>query len=240
MKLNTTWSPGDSHDTCSPTDLTTPAPSCPPMQGSRIGMSPVTRWSSEWHMPEACSSTSTSVAFGASSSMVSTDQGVLRSNRTAAWVCTEMPSGSTNDGLIFDEASDALGAAFAADPGLLEATERAGEVEHRGRVDGHRTHLQQGRHRRSPLLVSRPHRADQAVAGVVGDGHRVVGSVVVGDHDRDRTEDLLAGDLHVVGGSDERGGDEPPWAGGPLAADQHGGAVLPRAPAGPPHPPARW
>src|ERR1700741_1511645 len=115
MKLNTTWSPGDNHDTCSPTDLTTPAPSCPPMQGSRIGMSPVTRWSSEGHMPEACSSISTSVAFGSSSAMVSIDHGVLRSNRTAAWVCTEIPSGSTDDGVMFDEAGDALGAALAPD-----------------------------------------------------------------------------------------------------------------------------
>src|ERR1700761_742894 len=124
MKLNTTWSPGDSHDTCSPTVLTTPAPSWPPMQGSRIGMSPVTRWSSEWHMPEACSSISTSVAFGSSSSMVSIDHGVFRSNRTAACVCTEIPSGSTDDGLVFNEAGDALGAALAPDAGLLEAAER--------------------------------------------------------------------------------------------------------------------
>src|SRR5271155_1730388 len=243
MKLNTTWSPGDSHDTCSPTDLTTPAPSCPPMQGSRIGMSPVTRWSSEWHMPEACNSTSTSVAFGASSSIVSMDQGVLRSNRTAAWVCTGIPSGSTNDGLRFDEPGDALGAPLAADAGLLESAERAGEVEHGSRVDGYRTHEQLGRHCGRPFLVGRPHRTDQAVAGVVGDGHRlvgvVVGGVVVGDDDRDRTEDLLAGDLHVVGGSDERGGDEPPWAVWSLAADQHGGAVLPRAPQEPLGPVAR-
>src|ERR1700733_12196657 len=180
MKLNTTWSPGDSHDTCSPTDLTTPAPSCPPMQGSRIGMSPVTRWSSEWHMPEACSSTSTSVAFGASSSMVSTDQGVLRSNRTAAWVCTGIPSGLTNDGLMLDEPGDALGAALAADAGLLESAERAGEVEHRSRVDGYRTDEKLSRHGRRPFVVGGPHRTDQAVAGVVGDGHRL-GVVVVSD-----------------------------------------------------------
>src|ERR1700734_2227096 len=180
-------------------------------------------------MPEACSSTSTSVAFGASSSMFSTDHGVLRSNRTAAWVCTEIPPGSTNDGLMFDEPGDTLGAPLAADTGLLESAERAGEVEHCSRVDGYRTHQQLGRHCGRPFLVGGPHRTDQAVAGVVGDGHRL-GVVVVGDHDRDRTEDLLAGDLHVVGGSDKRGGDEPPWAVGPLAADQHGGAVLPCAP----------
>ncbi|WP_234796831.1 aldehyde dehydrogenase family protein, partial [Mycolicibacterium porcinum] len=42
-------------------------------------------------------STSTSVAFGGSSSMVSIDHGVLRSNSTAACVCIdEIPSGSTN------------------------------------------------------------------------------------------------------------------------------------------------
>src|SRR5271156_4035206 len=112
------------------------------MQGSRIGMSPVTRWSSEWHMPDACSSTNTSVAFGSSSSMVSIDHGVLRSNKTAAWVCIKIPSGSTDYGLMFDEADEALRPAFAADAGLLEAAERAAEIEHRGRVDGHRTDLQ--------------------------------------------------------------------------------------------------
>src|SRR5271168_813554 len=111
-------------------------------------------------MPEACSSTSTSVAFGASSSMVSTDQGVLRSNRTAAWVCTEIPSGSTNDGLMFDEAGDAFGAPLAADAGLLESAERAGEVEHCSRVDGYRTHEQLRRHRRRAVLVGGPHRTD--------------------------------------------------------------------------------
>src|SRR6201999_4266555 len=155
-------------------------------------------------MPEACSATSTSVALGASSSMVSTGRGVLRSNRTAAWVRTEIPSGSTNDRLMFDEAGDALGAALATDAGLLESTERAGEVEHRSRVYGYPTDEQLGRHGGRPFLVGGPHRTDQAVAGVVGDGHRL-GVVVVGDDDRDRTEDLFAGDLHVVGGSDERG-----------------------------------
>src|ERR1700733_6486743 len=105
MKLNTTWSPGVSHDTCSPTALTTPAPSCPPMQGSRIGMSPVTRWSSEWHMPEACNS-----------------------NSTSSCVCTGIPSCLTNDGLMFDEAGDTLRASLAADAGLFEAPERACEV----------------------------------------------------------------------------------------------------------------
>src|ERR1700677_3119676 len=151
-------------------------------------------------MPEAWSSTSTSVAFGASSWMVSTDQGVLRSNRTAAWVRTGIPSGSTDDGLMFDEPGDALGAALAADAGLLESAERAGEVEHCSRVDGYRTHEQLGRHGGRPFVVGGPHRTDQAVAGVVGDGHRLVGvvgrGVVVGDDDRDRTEDLFAGDLH--------------------------------------------
>ena len=88
-------------------------------------------------MPEACNSTSTSVAFGASSSMVSIDQGVLRSNSTAACVCTGIPSCLTNDGLMFDEAGDTLRASLAADAGLFEAPERACEVEDRGRIDGH-------------------------------------------------------------------------------------------------------
>src|ERR1700722_14204934 len=114
-------------------------------------------------MPEACNSTSTSVAFGASSSIVSMDQGVLRSNRTAAWVCTGIPSGSTNDGLMFDEPGDALGAPLAADAGLLESAERAGEVEHRSRVDGYRTHQQLGCHGGRPFLARGPDRTAEDV-----------------------------------------------------------------------------
>src|ERR1700755_990241 len=50
-------------------------------------------------------------------------------------------------------------------------------------------------------------------------------------HARSSSADhLLAGDLHVVVGSDEWGGDERPRAVGPLAAYQHGGAILLRAP----------
>ena len=65
MKPNTTWSPGFSQLTFSPTSSTTPAPSWPPIIGSSNGRSPVTRCSSEWHIPDAAILTSTSPAFGA-------------------------------------------------------------------------------------------------------------------------------------------------------------------------------
>ncbi len=74
MKPNTTWSPGLRSVTPGPTSSTTPAPSWPPMIGSGTGMSPVTRCSSEWHMPDAASLTSTSPSLGGSSSMGSTLQ----------------------------------------------------------------------------------------------------------------------------------------------------------------------
>src|SRR3954470_17604426 len=52
---------------------------------------PVTRCSSLWHMPLAASFTSTSPAFGGSSSISSTLQGVCRSQRIAAIVFTVEP-----------------------------------------------------------------------------------------------------------------------------------------------------
>src|SRR5690348_17730874 len=56
----TTWSPGFSRLTPAPVSSTTPAPSCPPTIGYRTGMSPVRRWSSEWHRPAARSEEHTS------------------------------------------------------------------------------------------------------------------------------------------------------------------------------------
>src|SRR5258708_25051064 len=67
-KLRTTESPSLTWSTPGPTSTTLPAPSCPPTTGNGIGMSPVTRCSSEWHRPLAVSLTRTSFAFGGSSS----------------------------------------------------------------------------------------------------------------------------------------------------------------------------
>src|SRR3954471_22394190 len=53
--------------------------------------SPVTRCSSLWHMPLAANFTNTSPAFGGSSSISSTLQGVCRSQRIAAIVFTVEP-----------------------------------------------------------------------------------------------------------------------------------------------------
>ena len=64
MKPNTTWSPGARPVTPGPTSSTTPAPSWPPMIGNTPPRSPVTRCSSEWHMPEAASLTRTSPCLG--------------------------------------------------------------------------------------------------------------------------------------------------------------------------------
>src|SRR5215207_6291311 len=92
MNPNTTWSPGCNHDTFSPTSSTTPAPSWPPMIGSSNGRSPVTRCSSEWHIQDAASFTSTSPGPGASSSTSSTLQSVFVSHRIAAFVFTCTPT----------------------------------------------------------------------------------------------------------------------------------------------------
>ena len=95
MNPNTTWSPGASQLTPSPTSCTTPAPSWPPMIGSSNGRSPVTRCSSLWHMPLAAIFTSTSPGLGGSSSISSTLHGVLTSHRIAALVFTCDPPGLT-------------------------------------------------------------------------------------------------------------------------------------------------
>ena len=86
-KPSTTWSPGARPVTPGPTSSTTPAPSWPPMIGRGTGMSPVSRCSSEWHMPDAASLIRTSPSLGGSSSMGSTLH-ASRSHRTAASVCT--------------------------------------------------------------------------------------------------------------------------------------------------------
>ena len=99
---------------------------------------------------------------------------------------------------------EALGPELAADARLLEPAERAAELEHEA-VDGvgagaHRV----GRPRGAACGVGGPHRAGQAVVGVVGDADRVV-DVVVGDHRQHRAEDLLLGDRHLVVDVDEDG-----------------------------------
>src|SRR6056297_1110326 len=90
MKPNTTWSPGSRPVTLGPTSRTMPAPSCPPISGGSgeaPARSPVTRCSSEWHMPDAFISTSSSPDCGASSSMSSMVQSWPTPLSTAALVC---------------------------------------------------------------------------------------------------------------------------------------------------------
>ncbi|OBF99207.1 hypothetical protein A5773_08375 [Mycobacterium sp. 852014-52450_SCH5900713] len=83
----TTWSPGANPATPGPTSTTTPEPSCPPIVGDMAGNPkarnvsggaasfPCRMCSSEWQSPQAASRTSTSPAFGGSSSNSSTVQG---------------------------------------------------------------------------------------------------------------------------------------------------------------------
>src|SRR5271167_5016039 len=75
--------------------------------------------------------------------------------------------------------------------GLLEAAERRAHA-HRGvGVDRDRTALDRARHAQGARAVARPDRAGQAIDRVVGQA-RGIGLTGEGDHDRDRTEDLLA------------------------------------------------
>ena len=73
MNEQTTWSPGCTRVTPGPTSSMIPAPSWPPSTGAHgSGMSPVSRWSSEWQTPDAASLISASCSFGGSSSISST------------------------------------------------------------------------------------------------------------------------------------------------------------------------
>src|SRR5689334_8631918 len=88
----TTWSPGLSRLTPAPTSSTTPAPSWPPTIGYRTGMSPVRRWSSEWHRPAAANRISTSPSRGGSRSSSMTSQSLPMSLSTAALVFMRPPA----------------------------------------------------------------------------------------------------------------------------------------------------
>ncbi len=74
MKLSTTGSPSFTEVTPLPTASTYPAPSWPPTIGSGAGRSPVTRCSSEWHIPDAANFTLTSPGSGSARSTSSTLQ----------------------------------------------------------------------------------------------------------------------------------------------------------------------
>ncbi len=71
----TTWSPGFTDRTASPTASTMPAPSCPSTAGAGKGMVPSITDRSEWHTPAACMRICTSFDPGprtSSSSVTST------------------------------------------------------------------------------------------------------------------------------------------------------------------------
>ena len=70
-----------------PTSVTMPAPSCPPSTGKpAIGMPPVTRWWSEWHIPAASIWIFTSSLTGSPISISSIDHGWLNSQMRAPLV----------------------------------------------------------------------------------------------------------------------------------------------------------
>ena len=76
----------------SPTDSTTPAPSCPSTIGHRpLPSSPSARCTSEWQTPAAATRTSTSSAFGGSSSTSSTSTGRPGARRTTARSSSDPP-----------------------------------------------------------------------------------------------------------------------------------------------------
>src|SRR5882762_1385302 len=80
-----TWSPFFRLFTPGPASTTTPAPSCPRMDGkSPSGSAPESVYSSVWQMPVAIIWTSTSPAFGPSSRTVSMASGAPALCATAA------------------------------------------------------------------------------------------------------------------------------------------------------------
>src|SRR6478735_607557 len=66
MKSVAMRSPGLTRVTFEPTFSTMPAPSWPPTIGRSTARSPVTKWSSEWHRPDAITRTRTSLSPGSS------------------------------------------------------------------------------------------------------------------------------------------------------------------------------
>src|SRR5436305_4527004 len=107
----TTWSPGATSVTSSPTASTTPAPSCPSTAGAYPdGSAPEAVYMSVWHTPQACSRTSTSRAFGASSSTSWTTSGAPNSSRTAARICIALLSLERSSAAIVRVASSRVSA----------------------------------------------------------------------------------------------------------------------------------
>src|SRR5579884_473078 len=88
-KSVTTWSPGASEETPSPTRSTTPAPSCPSTVGAYPeGSAPDAVYRSVWHTPQATRRTRTSPAFGSARSISCTSSGRPNSSSTAARIFT--------------------------------------------------------------------------------------------------------------------------------------------------------
>src|SRR5205807_1574634 len=94
---------------------------------------------------------------------------------------------------------------LAADPGLLVPAERRDRGHQVVVVHPHGAGPDALRHLEGAGDVTRPHRAAQAVDGVVGHPNGILHGLV-SDHRQDRPEDLLLRDLHRVVDLAEDGG----------------------------------
>src|SRR5258705_10150991 len=104
--------------------------------------------------------------------------------------------------LQLDIRAEALRGELASDARLFETTERAGDVDvvH---VDAEGARANRFGDLQAVGGVGGPDRSGQAVLAVVGDANRVA-LVGILQHRQHRTEDLLAGDAHLVGGVGEQ------------------------------------
>src|SRR5258705_2058723 len=115
-----------------------------------------------------------------------------------------------NRRLQLDVRAEALRGELASDARLFETTERAGDVDvvH---VDAEGAGTNRFGDLQAVGGVGGPDRSGQAVLAVVGDTNRVA-LVAILQHGQHRTEDLLLGDAHLVGGVGEQRGPDIPTA----------------------------
>src|SRR6185312_7507535 len=102
-----------------------------------------------------------------------------------------------HDRLDVDELLDAVRAQLATVAAALDAAEGNARVGGDHRVDKYAARLDLASELGSAADVARPQRGAEAVLGVVGQAHGVVG-VASTHHRRDRTEGLLAEGRHVL------------------------------------------
>ena len=136
----TTWSPGFTWVTASPTASTTPAPSWPITAGDGHWIVPSSRLTSEWHSPADAMRTRTSVGPGGLTS-TSSRTDAFSPSKTSAFIgntslCSWGRSTRPDDALDLGVRVEAEVAAVAADAAHLEPAERRLVVA-LGGVDAH-------------------------------------------------------------------------------------------------------